>query len=197
MKHFIVSKYRRSVVLASLTASLLMGAISAPAWADESTDAIANTSPGVSTTSGQVQATDCPPLIQTLLAHSKLSGKLASKLKGDGKITCTPGSHLSLTLVRIPNTPKNGQTSSTPIVGQSPSTPQNGQTSSTPIVGQSPSTPQWRESLSRRPGAVQLTPNYAISPYGALYTVQLPTRINVGPYLYYYEAPQILLANPF
>ncbi len=116
MKGFVVSKCGRLIVLGSLAASLLMGAISASAWA-ASTDAIANTSPSVSTTSGQVHAMpdECPPLLQALLANSKL--------KGHGKIKCSPGSHfISLKLVRISSTPEKGQSPSS-IPGAAPLTP--------------------------------------------------------------------------
>jgi len=188
MQSFVISKYHRPVVLASLAASLLMGAISAPAWA-ASTDMIANNSPSASTTSGKAQITldgsqlqgiFSNPKVQDSIVHSILSNpktqdSIVHYLK-DQKIKSNLKSNIGpVVSSNIPNIPENAQNPSTPVEApNAPNTPANGQNQSNTLWSvQYPSISRYGQNPSSIPGAVLLTPNPAITPYGALSTQKM------------------------
>jgi hypothetical protein len=135
MKRFIVNKYRRPIVLASLAASLLMGAISAPAWA-ASTDVIANTPPSASTTSRELQIPLSGNLSQAILANPKVKDLITQQILSNPEVhdriiqylkDHTKNKH-NIGPVGAPNTP------STPENTQNPSTPVEApNTDSTPV----------------------------------------------------------------
>jgi len=153
MKRFVISKYSHPVVLSSLAASLLMGAVSAPAWA-ASTDVAANNLQSTLTTSGQAQSAPewCIPQVQDALENLQhLLAPFNVSLEGteisecDANIPGTPVGTSGTTSIpvdvqRSPSSPSVGapDTASTPASAQNSSTPENTQDSGTPAGAQSP-----------------------------------------------------------
>ena len=85
MERFVVSKYLRPIVLSGLATSLLIGVLSAPAWAT-STDKIANTSPSVSPTSGGLQISLNESLSQAILSNPKVHDWIMQQILSDPKV---------------------------------------------------------------------------------------------------------------